>query len=339
VRCLCLAFRKLEGDVDTIRMSSSERSTEVRYMEASFRSELDKIQLSIRELGNNLRRPCIAGRSPTKQSSSEYGGETTDNDDSGCQTEAKQSTNMQAAVQECTQRLGHVELDIVHVKDEIKAPAVALERLHHDYKVQQTLLKVDGSHTRQHQAMTLNASNHGTSVEIKARRQDGASHRTASVAPLMSHSASKTLQSAAPAARVSPKSRHEGTVSIRVAAAPDPTTTLQQQPHQPQQGQQPQQPLQPLQQPQHHWQTAAAATLAPLTAWRWGGLLSTGAVPTAAHRQLSPSNSHASVPPQLNRDKSTLAILKPGAFSKLANPTAALGKRDCVSSPELHYRA
>merc|ERR1711935_339427 len=120
--------------------------------------------------------------------------------------------------------------------------------------------------------MTLNASNHGTSVEIKARRQDDASHRTASVAPLMSHSASKTLQSAAPAARVSPKSRHEGTVSIRVAAAPDPTTTLQQQPHQPQQGQQPQQPL-------HHWQTAAAATLAPLTAWRWGGLLSTGAVP------------------------------------------------------------
>jgi len=300
VHCLCVALRKLEGDVDIIRKSSDERNDEVNHMEASFRSEIDEIQLNIKE---------------------------------------------------CTQRLGHVELDMVHVKDEVKAQAVALEGvLQRDYQVQQTMPKVDGIQTRRHEAMTARelkpkGFNNGASVEIKAAHQPSvgasvevrASHRKTPVARRVSRGAINTLRPATPVAFGCANSGHEGTVSIRVAAAPDPTM---QQP--PQQGQQTIQHPPPS---QHHRQQ-----MAPHTAWRWG-MLGSAPVPavSAASRQVSPSNSHTALPPQLQAERSPLAILKPAAFSKPASPSAALwaGRgvgpkavaRDRVSSPDLHQRA
>jgi len=275
--------------------------------------------------------------------SGDCAGETTENTDSSCQAEAKQSTNVQTAVRECTQRLGHVEFDMVHVKDDMKAQAVALEVIQNHYQVQQKLLKVNDKHHKHHE-MKLSASNHGASVEIKARQpsvgasvEDHAWQRKPPVPRLISRGDIKTLRSATPGARVSSKSGHEGTVSIRVAAAPDTTTTLQ---HQPQQGLQAQQQMEASQQPQHHRHNAAVATLG--AAFRWG-MLSSGAVPMTS-RPLSPSNSHAAVPAQLHRKTSA-----PVSFGKLANPTAALWptnhagpkavSRDCFSSPELHQRA
>jgi len=75
------ALRKLEGDVDIIRKVSAERKDEVHHMEASFRSEIDEIQLSNKD---------------------------------------------------CNQRLDHVELDMVHIKDEIKAQATEIQRVQRD---------------------------------------------------------------------------------------------------------------------------------------------------------------------------------------------------------------
>jgi len=351
VHCLCVALRKLEGDVDIIRKSSDERNDEVNHMEASFRSEIDEIQLNIKELGNAHGLSFVAGRSPTKLPLGEFGFEATENTDSSYQAEAKQAMNMQAAFQECTQRLGHVELDMVHVKDEVKAQAVALEGvLQRDYQVQQTMPKVDGIQTRRHEAMTARelkpkGFNNGASVEIKAAHQPSvgasvevrASHRKTPVARRVSRGAINTLRPATPVAFGCANSGHEGTVSIRVAAAPDPTM---QQP--PQQGQQTIQHPPPS---QHHRQQ-----MAPHTAWRWG-MLGSAPVPavSAASRQVSPSNSHTALPPQLQAERSPLAILKPAAFSKPASPSAALwaGRgvgpkavaRDRVSSPDLHQRA
>merc|ERR1712008_264184 len=171
VHSSCLAFCKLQGDFDIIRKSPNQQSDAVLDMEASFPSELDEIQLGIAELGNTHRHVSIAGRSPGKLSSGYCAGETMENTDSGCQAEAKQSLNMVVAVQECSQRLGHVELDILHVKDEIKAQAAALEVIQYDYQVQQILLKQDGNHNKHHE-VKMKASNHGTGVEIKARHQD-----------------------------------------------------------------------------------------------------------------------------------------------------------------------
>jgi len=351
VHCLCVALRKLEGDVDMIRKSSDERSEEVHHMEAIFRSEIDNIQVSIKDLGNTHRTSCLAGSLPAK--SAICLSETTENTDSSCQAEA---TNMQDAVQECTQRLGHVEVDMVHVKDEIKAQAVLLEVIQRDYQAAAT--GYEAKHKR-HEAMTARevkskASNHGASVEVKAAQQPSvgasvevrASHRKTPVARRVSSGAINTLRPATPAAPVSSNSAHEGTVSIRVAAAPDPTTAVQQQPQQGQYHRQAAAPdPQPSHQPQHHRQAAAA--LAPCTAWRWG-MLASGAVPTAS-RQVSPSNSRTALPPQLQTERSALGMLKPSAFSKPASPTAALWPtsragpkavaRDRVSSPDLHLRA
>jgi hypothetical protein len=178
VHCLRLAVRQLEGDIDIIRKSFNEQSFVFRHMESSFRSELDVVQLSIKELGNQ-RHSCIAGRS-AKLFSGDCAGDATENTDSGCQADAKEST-----VQECTQRLCHVELDMMRLKDEIKAQAVALDVIQHDYQVQQTLLKVNASHGKHH-AEKLKAS----SVEIEARHQDRPlHHKTSAVSclPFLSH--------------------------------------------------------------------------------------------------------------------------------------------------------
>jgi hypothetical protein len=314
VHCVCLALRKLEGDVDVIKKSSHERCDEVHRMGESFRSEIDEIQLSIKEL-SHTRQPSCAGRSPAKPSSGNCAGETTENTDSSCQTEAKQASDMQVAVQECSQRLDHVELDIVHVKDEIKAQAIALEVIQRGYKVQQTLPKVDGIHTDLHEVMPK-AFNHGASAEIKAEHRPSLDSRTSPrknpVVRRVTRGGMNTLRAGSP-------SGHEGTVSIRVAAAPDPPTTVQPQSQQPQghQGQQAQQQPQPSQQPQQHRQVAAAAPLAH-TAWRWS-MLSSGAVPTP-NRQLSPSGSCAA-PPAAPPQPSLPPQLLAERFPKAASPS------------------
>jgi len=102
-----------------------ERSDEVRHIEAIFRSEIDEIQLSIKELGNAHRLSCIPGRSPVTRSSGDCAGEKTETIDSSCQATMKQATNMQVADRGCTQGLDHVELDMVHVKEAPAEEAVA----------------------------------------------------------------------------------------------------------------------------------------------------------------------------------------------------------------------
>jgi len=131
LHCLCMAFFQLEGDVDKVRTFAHERSDKVRRMEARFRSEIKEIQSSIKEL-------C----------------------------DALQVWNMQVAVQECTQRLADVELDMMHVKDGIKAQTAALKVIQCDCRDKQTSLKVDGSQDKHHE-VKLKASNHGATVETK----------------------------------------------------------------------------------------------------------------------------------------------------------------------------
>lgn len=217
---------------------------------------------------------------------------------------------------------------MVLVKDEIKLQAIALEVIQRNHRFQQMLPKVDGIHTDRHE-VTPKASNHSGSVEIKAARQHplGASadvRASPRKTPIVRR-VTRTLRPGSPAGPTSSNSGHEGSVSIRVSAAPDPTTTVQQQPQQSQQGQQTQQQLQPSQQPQHHRQIAAAAPLAPHTAWRLG-MLSSGAVPTAS-RQVSPSNSHAGPPPKLQTERSGLGILKPASATPSLWPANRTGPK------------
>jgi len=328
-------------------------------MEASFRSKIDETQLSIEELGNTHRRICNVGRSPAKLPSADCVAWSTENTGSSCQAEAKQATDMQVAVQECTQRLRHVELAVVHMKDDIKSQGTALEVIQRDCKVQQTLLKADVKQTCRHEVKSK-ASNHGISVEMKAAHEHSvgssvnvrALHRKTPAVRRVIRSALNAQGSAA----VSSNLGHEGTVSVRVAAAPDPMTTVKQQPQQPQQAQQLPPPSQ--QQPQHHRQIAAAATLAPLTG-SWG-MLSSGAVPTAnrqvspssshanrqvspssshTNRQVSPSSSHVALPPQLQTERSALAA-SPNAAQWTRNRSGPkLPAWDRASSVDLHQHA
>jgi len=170
VHCFCTAFRncvtfcQLEEDVDIIRESCDERSDEIRHMAASFRTEIDEIKLSIQKLDNTHRPSCIASRSSAKLSSGDTSGESAEDADRSRQAEAKQAMNMQVAVQKCTQRLGEVELDMLHVKDDMKAQAATLDVIQ---QVQQTFLKLGGRHSLQKE-VKLKASNHGPSDETKA---------------------------------------------------------------------------------------------------------------------------------------------------------------------------
>jgi len=120
----------------------------------------------------------------TSSSSGDSIGETTEND-SSCPAEMKQATNMQVTVQEYTRRLGHVEFDMLNVKDTVEAQAAILDVIQRDYQVllQQKLLKVDGSPGKHEEVklkqqikdgghqkrreVKLGACNHSASVEVK----------------------------------------------------------------------------------------------------------------------------------------------------------------------------